>query len=150
MVLLVLAGIWTAVLLPPYLQRRRAVHPGSSVVDFRNQLAVLQRTGDPFAPVPVASFGPRTMSRLDAVRRRRDVLTTLAAAAVLTLLLALLTGGVVWLLQLTVDAALLAYVAVLMQVQQQRRIPVPGATVSYLPELRPSATQQALLRRSAN
>jgi len=147
MVLVVLAAIWAAVLLPPYLQKRRAFHPHASIGDFRNQLAVLQRTGDPYAPrtAPAASRG---MSRRDVQRRRRDVLTTLVAAAGLTFLLALVAGGTVWLLHLTVDALLLGYVALLMQVQQQR--PAQRADVRYLQPRRPSATQQALLRRQAN
>jgi hypothetical protein len=150
MVLVVLAAIWAAVLLPPYLQKRRAFQPHASIGDFRNQLAVLQRTGDPYAPAPLRAPSGRTMGRTDAQRRRRDVLATLTAAAGLTFLLALVAGGSVWLLHLTVDAALLGYVALLMQVQQQRNAPARG-NVRYLPaERRPSATQQALLRRQAN
>lgn len=155
MVLLVLAAIWAAVLLPPYLQKRRATHPSSSVIDFHQQLAVLQRTGRPLATGYVTHDMPATsarMSRNDVMRRRRDVFTTLGAAAVLTFFLALLLGGNVWLLHLLVDAALLGYVALLMQIQQQRRAPVarPAADVRYLAPRRTSATQQALLRRSAN
>jgi hypothetical protein len=148
MVLVVLAAIWAAVLLPPYLQKRRAFHPHASIGDFRNQLAVLQRTGDPYAPRTVPTVG-RRMSRADVQRRRRDVLATLAAAAGITFLLALVAGGAVWLLHLTVDALLLGYVALLMQVQQQR--PATRADVRAMPA-RPglSATQQALLRRQAN
>lgn len=150
MVLVVLAAIWAAVLLPPYLQKRRAVHPHASIGDFRHQLAVLQRTGDPFAPA-VRPTSRRGMSRTDAQRRRRDVFFTLVAAAVLTFLLALVSGGAVWLLQLTVDAVLLGYIAMLMQVQQQRTARTARANVRYLPTgPRPSATQQALLRRQAN
>jgi hypothetical protein len=148
MVLLVLAAIWAAVLLPPFLQKRRAFHPHASIGDFRNQLAVLQRTGDPYAPARPAPTVGRRMNRTDAQRRRRDVLTTLAAAAALTFVLALVAGGAVWLLHLSVDAALLGYVAMLMQVQQQRPA---RANVRYLPpQPRPSVTQQALLRRQAN
>lgn len=161
MVLLVLAAIWAAVLLPPYLQKRRATHPSSSVVDFHNQLAVLQRTGRPLNDTVIRSspaagvYAPRPaaprMHHNDVMRRRRDVFTTLSAAAVLTFFLALLMGGNVWLLHLLVDAALLGYVALLMQVQQQRRAPVRrSADVRYLAPRHQSATQQALLRRSAN
>lgn len=152
MVLFVLAIIWAAVLVPPYLQKRRAIHPSSSIGTFRHQLAVLQRTGDPYAPVPLHPTARRPMTRDDAFRRRRDVLMTLTAAAVLTFLLALVTGGAVWLLHLTIDAALLGYVALLMQVQQQpqRRPAARPANVEYLPFERPSPTQQALLRRQAN
>ena len=168
MVLLALAAIWAAVLVPPYLQKRRATHPSSSVVDFHQQLAVLQRTGRALGdaplqegyavrsqrPAPHAFAGapaPRpAMTHSDVLRRRRDVLTTLAGAAALTFLLALVLGGSVWLLQLIVDAALLGYVALLLHIKETRRSPA-RANVRYLPaQHRPSPTQQALLRRSAN
>ncbi len=177
MVLVVLAAIWAGVLLPPYLQKRRATSPSSSVVDFHQQLAVLQRTGRalhgadlhegyadqarPLAPQPPhptsyghVSYGhagfhaPARMSRQDVLRRRRDVFATLVFAALLTFVLALALGGSVWLVHLLVDAALLGYVALLMQLQQQRR-PAVRPHVAYLPQQQ-SATQQALLRRQAN
>jgi hypothetical protein len=165
MVLLVLAAIWAAVLLPPYLQKRRATHPSSSVVDFHQQLAVLQRTGralhgaplhEGYAPRAAASYaapsrpalGRPAVRRPDVLRRRRDVVVTLASAAALTFVLALALGGNVWILHLLVDAALLGYVAMLLQIKNNR-----GARgkLSYLPaQGRSSVTQQALLRRSAN
>lgn len=168
MVLLVLAAIWAAVLVPPYLQKRRATHPSSSVVDFHQQLAVLQRTGRALGGAPLqegyaiqasrptvpamgrpSMTGP-TMTRTDVLRRRRDVLVTLTSAAALTFLLAVALGGNVWLLQLLVDAALLGYVALLLHIKESRRLPA-RANVRYLPtQHRPSPTQQALLRRSAN
>ena len=168
MVLLVLAAIWAAVLVPPYLQKRRATHPSSSVVDFHQQLAVLQRTGralhagplhDGYAPraamadlarPAVAHRSVRPGGRPDVIRRRRDVVCTLAAAAGLTFLLAMALGGNVWILHLLVDAALLGYVALLLQIKQSRMAPA-RTNVRYLPAQRqPSVTQQALLRRSAN
>ena len=169
MVLLVLAAIWAAVLVPPYLQKRRATHPSSSVVDFHQQLAVLQRTGralhagplhDGYAPRaamadlarsrPAPQFAAaRPVGRGDVIRRRRDVLFTLAAAAGLTFLLAAALGGNVWILHLLVDAALLGYVALLLQIKQARMAPA-RSNVRYLPPGHASATQQALLRRSAN
>lgn len=178
MVLVVLAAIWAGVLLPPYLQKRRATHPSSSVVDFHQQLAVLQRTGraldgadlheayaDPRAAQPHAvqaaygqpsyapAYAPQRMGRNEVMRRRRDVFVTLVVAAALTFVLALALGGSVWLVHLLVDAALLGYVALLLQIQQQRRYsmhrPAPRRPVHYAPQ-RQSATQQALLRRSAS
>ena len=170
MVLLVLAAIWAAVLVPPYLQKRRATHPSSSVVDFHQQLAVLQRTGRalhgaplrdgyapqfdlhqarPHRPAPHLAAARPMGGRSEVLRRRRDVFTTLAAAAGLTFLLAFALGGNVWILHLLVDAALLGYVALLLQIKQARQTPA-RANVSYLTPSRPSATQQALLRRSAN
>lgn len=45
MVLLVLAGIWAAVLIPPALRSRAEGRPGDSIHNFRRQLSVLRRTG---------------------------------------------------------------------------------------------------------
>ena len=45
MVLLVLAGIWAAVLIPPAVRRRAEGRPGDSISNFRRQLTVLRRTG---------------------------------------------------------------------------------------------------------
>lgn len=135
-VLLALAGIWAAVLLPPYLQKRRATHPSSSVVDFHQQLAVLQRTGRAlhgaplrtgYAPRPSVSrtaYGPTMRAtapqpRPDVMSRRRDAFMTMLVAAGMTLLLALIFGGGLWVLHLIVDAALLGYVALLIQAQAQ-------------------------------
>lgn len=133
-VLLALAGIWAAVLLPPYLQKRRATHPSSSVVDFHHQLAVLQRTGRAlhggplhtgYAARPTVSrsaYGPtmrQPAARSDVMSRRRDVMMSMLVAAGLSLLLALIFGGNLWLLHLVIDAGLLGYVALLIQAQGQ-------------------------------
>lgn len=45
MVLLILAGIWAVVLVPPLLRARAESAAADSIVDFRRQLRVLQRTG---------------------------------------------------------------------------------------------------------
>lgn len=45
MVLLVLAGIWAAVLIPPAIRARAEGRPGDSISNFRRQLTVLRRTG---------------------------------------------------------------------------------------------------------
>lgn len=232
MVLLGLVVLWASVLLPPYLQRRRATRPSSSVLDFKGQLAVLSRTGyrepvtaypqasydggyrhdvhghaDPYGHAPTGyEFGavedaryedgwgaehyghgqdygydfaydaqpdpfhgmvardvPAEISRRETMRRRRDVLMTLVAAAGITMMLGLLFGGSVWILHLLCDAAVLGYVALLLQLQQQARPVVPAGAragavlaqaqarrgVTYLPQGQ-SATQQALQRRRAN
>ncbi|MFN2502949.1 MAG: hypothetical protein ABR540_01725 [Acidimicrobiales bacterium] len=45
MVLLVLAGIWAAVLIPPAVRARAEGRPGDSIHNFKRQLSVLRRTG---------------------------------------------------------------------------------------------------------
>ena len=47
MVLLVLAGIWAAVLIPPAVRARAEGRPGDSIHNFKRQLTVLRRTGPP-------------------------------------------------------------------------------------------------------
>ena len=44
LVIVILALIWAAVLVPPYLQNRRESRPGDSIASFRQQLHVLERT----------------------------------------------------------------------------------------------------------
>jgi len=44
LVLLVLAGIWAAVLIPPAVRARAEGRPGDSISNFRRQLTVLHRT----------------------------------------------------------------------------------------------------------
>lgn len=61
LVLIILAAIWAAVLLPPYLQSRSESRPADSISAFRNQLSVLERRSG------VASTGSRPPS---AVGRR--------------------------------------------------------------------------------
>ena len=43
LVLVILAAIWAAVLLPPFLQSRSENRPADSISTFRNQLHVLER-----------------------------------------------------------------------------------------------------------
>jgi len=44
-VLLILAALWAALLLPPYIRSRSEQRPADSIGDFRNKLRVLERTG---------------------------------------------------------------------------------------------------------
>lgn len=64
--LLVVAAVWAAVLLPPLIRSRLENRPNSSVLDFRNQLSSLQRAM-PTRGVAVRSMGrslvPSTLSR---------------------------------------------------------------------------------------
>ena len=55
MVLVVLAVVWAAVLVPPYLRSRAEARPADSIGHFRRQLATLQRTG-PRADLPLTGI----------------------------------------------------------------------------------------------
>jgi hypothetical protein len=170
LVLVILALIWAAVLVPPYLQNRRETRPGDSIATFRTQLSVLERTtpggrssslarldvGRYEAPryVPPAARrrpGPSSaaMRRAEARRRRRDVFLTLLGAVGVTLVLAVALGGAVWMLHLAVDAAFVGYVLLLVSIQQQSA--QAEEKVRYLrPAPQRAAEPQLLLRRSGS
>lgn len=175
MVLFILAVIWAAVLLPPWLQSRNDSRPADSITNFRHQLSVLERRAGSVAPHRVAArssnvttmypYGasiPRgvgahpyvyrqsavRMSRTEARRRRRDVFNTLAGAAGLTFVLAVFIGGPVWLFHAGVLALFGAFALLLARVQ--RASAERETKVRYLsPRGRP-AEPAYLLRRSAN
>ncbi len=144
MLLLILAAIWAAVLLPPWLQNRRERRPNDSIVSFKSQMGTLQRA----TPSSGSLLNVR-MTRREARRRRRDILLTLACAASLTLVLALMLGGPVIALHLFVDVLLVAYVALLVHTQQTaatRASRVPS-NVHRLPARRPDEHRPAMLLR---
>ena len=155
MVLLILAAVWTAVLVPPALRARSEARPGDTIGHFHSQLNVLRKTGG-FAPIPVplASFAyararvPSVSARAELSRkRRRDVFTGLLAVAGATLLLGLLTGSSFLLaLHVVVDLLTAAYVALLLRVKN-----VAGERerkVRYLPAPAPGVADLALRRAS--
>lgn len=99
MVLLVLAAIWAAVLIPPAVRARAEGRPGDSVVNFRRQLSVLRRTGPhtsrvaggdhwyrphavaPLAPVPGPLRSTRTSSMTMTQAAVRPVRTVSPSSA---------------------------------------------------------------------
>jgi hypothetical protein len=169
-VILILAVIWAAVLLPPWFQNRRENRPSDSIASFRQQLSVLQRAtpgsssrtvGSHVAPAgsaitslhmhrPVARVEARrhAMRRAEARKRRRDVLITLFGAAAATLVLAAVLGGAVWALHLAVDVVLVLYIALLLQIAQ--RGAEREAKVRYLPQRNARPEPALLLRRSGS
>ena len=159
LVLFILAVIWAAVLLPPYLQNRSESRPADSISSFQRQLSVLERRSvvvnpalQRSAPVarsyaPTFAPGPR-VARNEAKKRRRDVLFTLGGAAGVTLPLALMLGGPVWGLQLICDLLLGAYVVLLAQAQQ--RVVERETKVRYLPNRSARPEPALLLRRSGS
>lgn len=136
LVLVLLAVVWAIVLVPPLVRNRADLRPGSSVVSFRQDLAVISRTtpgaptsgpgsqlrppsvhrqqqAAPGAPIPGTPAG-----RSAARKRRRDVLFTLAGVAGFTFLLAMAFGGGMILLHLMADAALGGYLYLLVQMRK--------------------------------
>ena len=81
--LVILAGVWAAVLVPPFLRSRREGRPASSVMSFRAQLSTLERAtpGSKLRPVHASTAPLLPLAPLDARRRRRDVLVGLLGAS---------------------------------------------------------------------
>ena len=159
MVLLILAVIWAAVLLPPYLQNRSESRPADSISSFQRQLSVLERRSVVVNPALQRSVAPNhsyagsialspRVARSEAKKRRRDVLFTLAGAAGVTLLMAVALGGPVWGLHLACDLLLGAYVVLLAQAQQ--RAVERDTKVRYLPNRSVNPEPALLLRRSGS
>lgn len=182
LVLVILALIWAAVLLPPYLQNRRETRPGDSIATFRSQLSVLERTTpggrtsggrsslarldvgryDPPRYVPPAARGaargPRAaapsqaaLRRSEARKRRRDVFLTLLGAVGVSFAGAVLLGGSTWMVFLGVLLTFLAYVGLLVHLQQQTV--ERDEKVRYLqpaPRRTSPEAAQLLLRRSGS
>jgi hypothetical protein len=178
LVLFILAVIWLAVLLPPWLQSRTATRPVDSITNFRHQLSVLERRAGSVAPHRVAARSPNVttmyaynaplrpgvgpaarpqpfvpapiarMSRAEARRRRREVFNTLGGAAVLSFLLATFIGGPVWALSAVV-VTLFAVYGILMS-RVQRHSEDRATKIRYLPQRQRAAAPAYLARRSAN
>jgi membrane protein implicated in regulation of membrane protease activity len=157
LVLFILAVIWAAVLLPPYLQNRSESRPADSISSFQRQLSVLERRAVVVNPSLQRSTAARSfnseaatmrLSRSEAKKRRRDVLFTLAGAAGITFLMAVFLGGPVWGLNLICDLLLAAYVAMLVQTQQ--RAMERDSKVRYLPSRSARPEPALLLRRSGS
>ena len=159
-VLLILAVLWAAVLIPPLFKARTERRRGDSIGDFSYKIGVIGRTGGftasrPLPPAPMSLAGTMGAPRprpgaapagmTTAQRRRRDVLVGLLAAVVVTLLAAVLTGStVMWVVQLAVDVLLVTYVVLLVRMRTLAR--EQKAKVRYLPQ----PTPQLALRRTAS
>jgi hypothetical protein len=175
LVLVILAVIWAAVLLPPFLQNRSESRPADSISTFRSQLSVLERhsvgagrtspadrpaSGPTVRPTvrPVArpvrgGVDPARLARTAAKKRRRDVLVTLLASAGITLVLTLVLPQVLF-FHLAIDVLLAGYVFLLVQ---RRKLAEERATkVRYMAPVQarrhatvPVRSEQPALRPAA-
>ena len=108
MVLVLLAALWAAVLLPPLL-RSRSQRANDSIGDFNYRLDMLGKTNGQLRPgVPT-----RMTSGQRAARRRRDVVRVLLLALLVTGLVALATNAMLAWLALGVAAVAFAAFGVL-------------------------------------
>ena len=132
LVIVVIGLAWVAFLGPTILRARNRQGRTDSVGDFSHRLSQLGRTngrhGDGRHGRPSALslqrplFAPsRSTGRMSAAqKRRRDVLFVLAGAVAVTLILAFVARSVpFYLLNLLADAALVAYMYVLIQIRHQ-------------------------------
>lgn len=169
MVLLVLAVIWAAVLVPPALRARAEASPVDSIGKFRQHLRVLQRTS-PYAradavggfpaPAPTPTYhlartwsaSPATARRARTLKRRRDVFITLLGGMGATLVLGLFPPlrVLLW-LHLVLDVLFAGYVALL--VRSRNLAAEREMKLRFLPQPAPAharAENVLLFRRPAN
>jgi hypothetical protein len=151
-VLLLLAVIWAAVLIPPMVRARAESRPAGSITDFRRQLRVLART-TPYASaspsyaaaVPVRRPVP-ARRRASSVKRRRDILVGLLVAMAGSLLFGVLPPlRVLWLVHVVLDVLFVAYVALL--VYMRNLAAEREMKVRFLPTAANRAPEPALLLR---
>jgi len=162
--ILILAALWAAFFLWPFLQRRFSGRNRDSIGDFSKRVSKLGHVGLPVRrrplpaiapPRPVAfkAAGHRPTTGLPmspvAQKRRRDALGGFAALAFVTLVLALVVGGTaVWAIQLVADAMLISFVIAL--VLLARRAFERKANVHFLPQPAPVQSSALVLRRTAS
>ena len=134
MVLLVLAVIWAAVLVPPMWRSRAEGRPADSIKQFHRHLRVLNGTephgysraltaqvGTAVITAP-ATYRRSTSSsaelrRRRTLERRRNVLFILAGLCAGTLLLAPIAGATMLLVNVLCDVLLAAYIATLVHLK---------------------------------
>ena len=132
-VLLILAVLWAAVLVPPVLRSRTESRRGG-LSDLTSRLGAVTRRqpssmgigrGRQLRAVPLSSNSSRARSaagsrrsRANAQRRRRNVLVVLIGIAVVTLGLALLITPLFWVPHVIADVLLVVYLYLLFLVKR--------------------------------
>jgi hypothetical protein len=161
--ILILAALWAAFFLWPFLQRRLSGRNRDSIGDFSKRVSKLGHVGIPrrrrqlpvlASPRPVAFKAagvPRPTPGLPmspvAQKRRRDALAGFAILALVTLVLAVVVGGMLfWTIQLVADVLLVGFVIAL--VLLARRAHERKAPVHFLPA--PVQSSALVLRRTAS
>jgi hypothetical protein len=167
-VLLILAVVWAAVLVPPWLRNRADARPADSIGAFRHRLSVLERTGpvgarrmpmissrpdiNGFVPMarragpggPMASVPARARTQ----RRRRDIFVGMLAAMGTSLVLGFIPAlRILWVVHLLVDFMFVTYVALLVHMRNEAA--EREMKVRFLPGRAPEPAT-LLLRRSVH
>jgi len=149
LILLGLAVLWAAVLLPPILRRntqRPALRPPLTVAGTHhiNGWQAVQKAAK---EIPNSARA--------AKRRRRDVLIALIGVVVMTFLFALAVGSAMWMIHFLADLALVGY-GTLLTLRNQKALDSQDVVVPFRPatSLVPDAgiamRDEAVLRRQAN
>jgi len=174
LVILVLAVLWAAVLLPPILRSRNESGMPGGIGDFVGKLRsglghghasdgnlpalqpIMGPIGGPARATPHAPVGPVRPSApgqmSPAQRRRRDILVGLIAAVGVTVLLAMVAGSpMFWLLNLAADALLGGYIYLLLRFKARNQARSLGSMPAAGPAPMPSnvSSLDALRQRHA-
>lgn len=166
-VLLILAVLWAAVLVPPVLRSRSEGRRGETIGPLNYRLgsggsrsdrtlgsmfnrpaagpggfrpAAFPARSNGLAGAPAGTAAPTrpTGDRTPAQKRRRDVLVMLLAAVAITFAVAVFTGMIAaWLLHVLVDALLGGYVCLLVQLKRRGAVGVRAALPPPIPLERP-------------
>lgn len=163
-VLLILALVWAAVLVPQHVRNRSEARPADSIGAFRKQLSVLERTtpgagmtpgnrigAQTRAPRRVATYGApaRSGGRAMVRKRRKDILSGLLAAMGGSLVLGFVPGlGVMHGLLAVLTVLLVGYVSLLIRLRnaaEEREM-----KVRYLPSSSRAPEPALLLHRSGS
>ncbi len=124
LLLLVLAGLWAAVLIPATRGTRDAAYDGRSMQGFSTAMRVLSRRNAPadsrYIMVPTAATTSPTSKARRQQQRRRAVLARLVWACGLTLAAAVLLGGPWPAAHLLCDLALVGYAVRLRRLELAR------------------------------
>jgi Flp pilus assembly protein TadB len=137
-VLLILAVLWAAVLVPPVLRSRSESRRGFG--DFTSRLGALAHRNSPTVPMraragrsrlhavpPVAGSTPRASTTMSpSQKRRRDVLMILVGAAVVSLGLAVLVNPMLWIAQVIADVLLVVYLSLLVTLKRRGSLASSG------------------------
>jgi hypothetical protein len=178
-VLLILAVLWAAVLVPPALRSRSENRRGEAIGPLNLRLGSKRNAppslsssfGSAFNRPPSAgAFRPAALptrqvgsgragmpgQMTPAQKRRRDILGILVGGAGLSLAVALFTGMMaMWFVHLSVDVLLVAYVFLLVQMKQRNQaVAVRNTLPPPIPIERPRQArhiphQELALRRTA-
>jgi hypothetical protein len=157
-VVLLLSLAWAALLVRLFSQLSKARaenRPVDSIISFRRQLRVIQRTapGGGVRPAAASYRLPVSYSAMAArqrtLKRRRDVLASLLVGMGVTLVLGFLPQfRILWGLHLILDVLFGLYIALLIRIRNQAA--EREMKLRFLPGASTAPQPAFLLRRSAN